>query len=78
MYDLDLLDDTSERVKMKQLAIQTCIGMISRVISQSEFRVKENGDYKKDELYYRLNVRPGENMSAAHFLADCYIQINNG
>lgn len=67
MYDLDLLDDTSERVKMKQLAIQTCIGMISRVISQSEFRVKENGDYKKDELYYRLNVRPGENMSAAHF-----------
>lgn len=67
MYDLDLLEDTSNRVQMKQLAIQTCVGMISRTISQSEFRIKKDGEYKKDETYYRLNVRPGENMSSSFF-----------
>lgn len=67
MYDLDLMDETSERVQMKNLAIQTCVNMIARTISQSEFRIKENGEFNRDELYYRLNVRPGENTSAAVF-----------
>ena len=67
MYDVDLLEGTSERIKMKQLAIQTCVNMIGRIISQSEFRVKKNKETIKDELYYRLNVRPNKNMSASYF-----------
>lgn len=67
MYDFDLLDETSERIKMKQIAIQTCVSMIARTISQSEFRVKKDRKTIKDELYYRLNVRPNKNMSSAHF-----------
>lgn len=67
MYDFDLLEDTSERIKAKQLAIQTCVSMIARTISQSEFRVKKDDKTLKDEMYYRLNVRPNKNMSAAHF-----------
>lgn len=67
MYDFDLLEDTSERIQAKQLAIQTCVNMIARTISQSEFRVKKDDKTLKDEMYYRLNVRPNANMSAAHF-----------
>ena len=67
MFDLELFESTSERVQMKQLAIQTCVSMIARTISQSEFRVKENRKTVKDELYYRLNVRPNKNMSSSQF-----------
>jgi HK97 family phage portal protein len=67
MYDLDLLESTSERIHMKQLAVQICVNMIARTISQSEFRVKNGKKNIKDELYYRLNVRPNKNMSATHF-----------
>ncbi|MCT1577542.1 phage portal protein [Oceanobacillus kimchii] len=67
MYDIDLLESTSERVRQKQLAVQTCVNFIARIISQSEFRVRKDKKTIKDELYYRLNVRPNKNMTAAHF-----------
>lgn len=67
MYDIDLLESTSERIHMKQLAIQTCVNLIARTISQSEFRIRDGKKLIKNELYYRLNVRPNKNMSAAHF-----------
>lgn len=67
MYDFDLMEGTSERIQMKRLAVQTCVNMIARTISQSEFRVKKDDETLKDEMYYKLNVRPNENMSAAHF-----------
>ncbi|WP_369759900.1 phage portal protein [Virgibacillus sp. CM-4] len=62
-----MIENTSERIQMKQLAIQICVNMIARTISQSEFRVKKDGKVLKDEMYYRLNVRPNSNMSASHF-----------
>lgn len=52
---------------MKRLAIQICTNLIGRIISQSEFRVKDGKENVKDELYYKLNVRPNKNMSASHF-----------
>ncbi|MFS0596816.1 phage portal protein [Peribacillus frigoritolerans] len=67
MFDFDLIQDTSKKIHMKQLAIQTCINMISRTISQSEFYVKKDKKIVKDEMYYRLNVRPNPNMSASQF-----------
>ncbi|WP_407270608.1 phage portal protein [Radiobacillus sp. PE A8.2] len=67
MHDIDLLESTSERIHMKQLAIQICVNLIARTISQSEFRVKSGKKLIKGELYYRLNVRPNKNMSAAQF-----------
>ncbi|WP_249596553.1 phage portal protein [Peribacillus frigoritolerans] len=67
MFDFDLIEDTSKKIHMKQLAIQTCINMISRTISQSEFYVKKDKKIVKDEMYYRLNVRPNPNMSASQF-----------
>lgn len=67
MYEIDLLESTSERIHMKQLAVQICVNLIARTISQSEFRVKDGKKLVKSELYYRLNVRPNKNMSAAQF-----------
>lgn len=67
MFDLELFQETSKRVHMKRLAIDTCISFLARTISQSEFRVKNGNTFEKDELYYRLNVRPNKNMTASTF-----------
>ncbi|WP_339179227.1 phage portal protein [Oceanobacillus sp. FSL W7-1293] len=67
MYDLDLIDSTSERIQQKKLAVQTCVDFIGRTISQSEFRIRKDKKTVKDEMYYKLNVRPNQNQSAAIF-----------
>lgn len=65
--DFDLIEDTSKKIHMKKLAIQICVDMIARTISQSDFRVKNGKEIIKDELYYRLNVRPNQNQTASTF-----------
>jgi len=67
MFDVEMFVETSNRVHMKRLAIDTCVSFLGRTISQSEFRVKSDKSYEKDELYYRLNVRPNKNMTASTF-----------
>ncbi|EOO30889.1 HK97 family phage portal protein [Bacillus cereus VD133] len=67
MLDLDIITDTANRLHMKRLAIDTCVSFLGRTISQSEFRVRNGKEFKKDELYYRLNVRPNKNMTASTF-----------
>ncbi|KZD41603.1 Phage portal protein [Bacillus cereus] len=67
MFDLDLITDTANRVHMKRLAIDTCVSFLGRTISQSEFRVRHGKVFEKNELYYRLNVRPNKNMTASTF-----------
>lgn len=68
MFDLDLFQDKlSKRIHMKKLAIEICISFLARTISQSEFRIKKDRQFVKDELYYRLNVRPNKNMTASTF-----------
>lgn len=65
--DWELIEQHSKDTALKQLAVQTVIGMLARTIIQSEFRVKKNGEYIKDEMYYRFNVRPNVNQSASVF-----------
>jgi len=67
MYDLDLIESTSERIHQKKLAVQTCVDFIGRTVSQSEFRIRKDKKTVKDEMYYKLNVRPNQNQSAAIF-----------
>ncbi|WP_312093777.1 phage portal protein [Niallia sp.] len=67
MFDLDMFTDTADRIHMKKLAIDTCVSFLGRTISQSEFRVKHGKEFIKDELYYRLNVRPSKNFTASTF-----------
>jgi HK97 family phage portal protein len=67
MFDVEMFVDTSNRIHMKRLAVDTCASFLGRTISQSEFRIKRNGEFQKDELYYRLNVRPNKNVTASTF-----------
>ncbi|MGD7007616.1 phage portal protein [Metabacillus sp. 84] len=67
LYDFDLIDSASTKIHLKKLAIQTCVNMIGRTISQTEFYVKKDKKVIKDEMYYRLNVRPNINDSANEF-----------
>ncbi|SNZ14561.1 phage portal protein, HK97 family [Terribacillus aidingensis] len=67
MLDLDLFEDAASKTHLKRMAIETCIGLISRTISQSEFRVRKDKKTIKDEMYYKLNLRPNKNMSASYF-----------
>ncbi|EJR56197.1 HK97 family phage portal protein [Bacillus cereus VD107] len=64
---MEMFIEKTNRVHMKRLAIDTCISFLGRTISQSEFRVKNGETFEKDELYYRLNVRPNKNMTASTF-----------
>ncbi|WP_249710625.1 phage portal protein [Bacillus cereus] len=67
MLDLDLIADTANRLHMKRLALDTCVSFLGRTISQSEFRVRNGKTFEKNELYYRLNIRPNKNMTASTF-----------
>ncbi|PGZ69604.1 MULTISPECIES: phage portal protein [Bacillus] len=67
MLDLDIITDTANRLHMKRLAIDTCVSFLGRTISQSEFRVRNGKVLEKNELYYRLNIRPNKNMTASTF-----------
>nr|WP_277818638.1 phage portal protein [Bacillus sp. TL12] len=67
MFDVEMFIEKANRVHMKRLAIDTCVSFLGRTISQSEFRVKNGDSYEKNELYYRLNVRPSKNMTASTF-----------
>jgi HK97 family phage portal protein len=67
MFDVEMFTETANRIHMKKLVLDTCISFLGRTISQSEFRVKNGKSFVKDELYYRLNVRPNKNMTASTF-----------
>ena len=58
LLDLDLIENSYENVHMKNMALHTNIDLIARTISQLEFLVVKNGEYIKDRLYYKLNVKP--------------------
>ncbi len=67
MFDGELIANIPLRIHMKKLAVETCAAFLGRTISQSEFRIKKGAEFEKDELYYRLNVRPNKNMTASTF-----------
>lgn len=58
-------DDTSDAVK--KAVLESVLSFISRIIIQSEFRIKDNKKYLKDEKYYQLNIKPNKNYNATRF-----------
>ncbi|MEK4148925.1 phage portal protein [Robertmurraya sp. FSL W8-0741] len=67
LFDLDLTYDTSHRAYLKKMALETCINFIGRTISQSDFRIVENGKRQLNDWHYLLNVRPNTDQSASDF-----------
>lgn len=67
ILDLDLVQDPSSRSYLKRIALQTNIEYLARAIAQTRFIVKSNSKTERDTLYYKLNVRPNTDQSAANF-----------
>lgn len=67
MFDLDINVETTQRVYLKRIALETCINFVGRTISQSDFRIMENGKRSYNDWHYLLNIRPNTDQSAADF-----------
>jgi len=67
IYDLDLIQETSDRVYLKRMAVDAVLNFVGRSFSQSEFRVYADGKTSKSPWRYKLNVRPNTDMSATTF-----------
>ena len=67
MLDLDLASDPATRSYLKRIALETNINFIARTISQSEFWIMNGQNKQKNNLHYRLNIRPNTDSSASDF-----------
>lgn len=56
-----------ERLELSKLAIEKAANMIAKAIAKSEFVVQRKKGRAKDEIYYKLNVRPNPNETATDF-----------
>lgn len=69
--DTDLYDSGSHSTASKRIAVESVIGFIARIIIQSEFRIKKKGKYVSNNItYYKFNVKPNKNQTAAKFWYD--------
>ena len=59
----------------KNLAVQTCINLISNTISLAEFLTYEKGKQIKKSNYYSFNVEPNQNKSASKFWRDVIYKL---
>lgn len=76
-FDFDGID-VEQRLYLKQMALEVCIGFIARTIAQSVFRISQDKKRIYDDWDYLLNVRPNTDQSAAEFWQDfAYRAIHN-
>lgn len=59
--------DLSEKILVRDLAINTAINLLGNAISLSEFNTYKNGNEDKSDIYYKLNLQPNPNYSASRF-----------
>lgn len=59
--------DLSEKILVRDLAINTAINLLGNAISLSEFNTYQEGSEDKSDIYYKLNVQPNPNYSASRF-----------
>lgn len=58
----------AETIYFKELAWHIGKSYIANAISKCEFKVYEDGEEKKNELYYAWNVNPNPNQNSSQFL----------
>ena len=61
--------DASQQLYIKELALYTAVGLLADLLATCEFQVFRDGRPVKDGTWYRLNVSPNVNQSAAEFKA---------
>lgn len=67
MFDMDFIQDTSQRVYLKQMAVDTVLNYVARTMSSIQFRFKKNGELAKNDWDYILNTKPNKDSSAVDF-----------
>ena len=67
MFDLDLIQDKTEKAYLKKMAIEDVLNFVGRSFSQTEFRVYDKEGLVKGDWHYKLNVRPNKTSSACDF-----------
>jgi len=70
---ISLNDDFSKlsnEIFYKELAIQSCVNLISNAVSRGEFLTYEKGKEVRKGNYYLFNVEPNQNKSASKFWRD--------
>lgn len=63
----DLISVEIKKMKMTNMAIEKAVGMIAHAIAKSEFIVQTPKGRQRNELYWRLNVRPNNNETSTDF-----------
>ena len=67
-YDFEFSGiEVEQRAYLKNMALEICIGFISRTVAQSLFRISQDNKRIYDDWDYLLNVRPNTDQSAADF-----------
>lgn len=64
---VDVITKDFTKIALAELADEKAINMIANAIAKSEFVVQSKGERKKDELYWRLNIRPNDNETGTDF-----------
>lgn len=57
----------SEKILVRDFAINTAISLIGNSLSLSEFATYKKGEEDRSDVYYQLNVQPNPNYSASRF-----------
>src|SRR5699024_4721757 len=71
ILDMDFLGlEVDQRLYLKQSAIESCVNLIGRTISTTDFRFMRADRRVNSDFDYLLNVRPNSNQSAAEFWKD--------
>lgn len=60
--------NAAQQIYFKELGLEIALSYIANTISKCEFKVYENGEEVKNELYYMLNVNPNPNQNSSQFL----------
>ena len=69
--ELDIaIENLASEVYLKELAVQTCVNLITNTISKGEFITYEKGEQVHKDNYYLFNVEPNQNKTASKFWRD--------
>ena len=64
---LEIIATDLTKVQLAVMAQEKAAGMIAKAIAKSEIVLTKGEIRRKDEAYYRLNIRPNDNETATDF-----------
>ena len=64
---LEIIASDLTKVQLAVMAQEKAAGMIAKAIAKSEIVLTQGEKRRKDEEYYRLNIRPNDNETATDF-----------